>query len=295
MTDNQSRDRAAELHEQAMMLDDADAALALYREALAMDAQRPETHYNMGLIHKYRGEWQSSLDHNRLAVSMSPDDEAALWNLAIAGTALRQWSLVRDTWRQLGIRGIEPGDTPIELDFGMTPVRLNPETAGEVVWARRIDPVRARIENVPYPESGFRHGDVVLHDGAEVGQRTSGGQTYSVFNVLALFEPSERGTWVAELEAEDGQDAERAADRISEAGGYAEVWTRNVRVLCRQCSEGIPHEHHQQDEPANHDAVFRVGISAQEGEVIEPALRAWAAGRQVSWNLACAIAPSPRH
>ena len=63
------------------------------------------------------------------------------------------------TWRRLGL-DIEEGDAPIEDNFGITPVRLNPDDRGEVVWARRIDPVRARIENVPYPESGFRRGDV---------------------------------------------------------------------------------------------------------------------------------------
>src|SRR5690606_14547387 len=103
-----------------------------------------------------------SLKHNRLAVELDPQDEASNWNLAIAATALRDWRTAREVWQRLGLK-IDAGDTPIEADFGMTPVRLNPDEKSEVVWARRIDPVRARLINIPCAESGACHGDVFLH------------------------------------------------------------------------------------------------------------------------------------
>lgn len=83
------RRQAAELHAQAWALEGRDdEAMRLYRKALALDPGRPTTLYNLGLIRKYRGEWAESLDFNRRAVELDPDDEAANWNLAIAATAL---------------------------------------------------------------------------------------------------------------------------------------------------------------------------------------------------------------
>ena len=146
-------------------------------EVLALDPHRPATLYNIGLIHKYRGEWDESLLFNQRSVELDPTDESANWNLAIAATALRDWQTARAVWKRLKI-SLGDGEGPIEADFGQAPVRLNPDTNAEVVWARRIDPVRAKIENIPYPDSGFRFGDVVLHDGAAVGTREAGGREY---------------------------------------------------------------------------------------------------------------------
>ena len=97
--------------------------------------------------------------------------------ITIASTALRKWDDVRSVWKDNGIN-VDGESGPIEMDFGMTPVRLNPEDDGEVVWATRIDPVRARLDSIPYKESGFKHGDIVLHDGAAVGYREVGDNEY---------------------------------------------------------------------------------------------------------------------
>jgi hypothetical protein len=34
---------------------------------------------------------------------LAPDDEAAAWNLAIAATALRDWTIARAVWNSLGL------------------------------------------------------------------------------------------------------------------------------------------------------------------------------------------------
>ena len=165
------RMRADRLHDKARDLSDSgkdDEALRIYEQALALDPDRSTTLYNMGLIHKYRGNWQESFELNARAYELAPEDEAARWNWAIAATALRRWDVARRLWADNGI-ALEGESGPIEMNFGLTPVRLNPESDGEVVWARRIDPVRAVIKSIPFPESGFRYNDVVLHDGAAVG------------------------------------------------------------------------------------------------------------------------------
>ena len=168
-------------------------AITSYMKAIELDPQKSESFYNLGLIYKYKGEWEKSLEFNAEAYRLDPDDEAARWNLAIAATALRNWPIARKAWTDNGI-ALEGDSGAINMNFGIAPVRLNPDESGEVVWATRIDPVRARIDNIPFKESGFKHGDIVLHDGAPVGSRKIGEKEYSVFNVLELFEKSDYTT-----------------------------------------------------------------------------------------------------
>src|SRR3984893_112420 len=119
--------RADELHEAGMELSDAgdeDGAIQQYLKALLVDPDRPSTLYNLGLIYKYRREWQTSFGYNQRARELRPDDEATLWNLAIAATALQDWRTARNVWQTLKILP-GPGEGPINENLGDTPVRLN--------------------------------------------------------------------------------------------------------------------------------------------------------------------------
>lgn len=272
-----------QLLDEAHALDDLEAAMPLYERALAIDPDRAAVHYNIGLVYKYRGAWVESLHHNLRAFELRPDDEATLWNLGIAATALRDWETAREAWRRAGIQ-ISEGKGPIAEDFGITPVRLNPDASAEVVWGRRIDPVRVVIANIPYPSSGFRAGDVVLHDGAQVGERQHQGRSYSVFNVLELFEPSANSTYEAEVCTRDEAHLRSLTGQLDVAQVEHEVWTRNVRILCRQCSEGVPHEHSGEESettqawPESHV----IGISTTEPEVARRVLERWSFGESHS-------------
>lgn len=277
MTDQQDlklRDAVDQLLDEAEALGDLEGAMPLYEQALALDPDRAATHYNIGLVYKYRGAWAESLHHNRRASDLRADDEATNWNMGIAATALRDWAAAREAWRRVGIQ-IAEGEGPIEEDFGITPVRLNPDDGGEVVWGRRIDPVRVVLENIPYPASGFRAGDVVLHDGASVGERQHNGRSYSVFNVLELFESSANSTYEAEVRARDATDLNALTAALDTAQVDHEVWTTNVRTLCKQCSEGTPHEHDQM--PAWPDS-HTLGISTTSPESARQVLERWSAG-----------------
>jgi len=278
--------RAEALHRKAMQLDDAgdeDGALAHYIRALALDPNRPTTLYNIGLIHKYRRAWDESYRYNRRAYELRPDDEATRWNLGIAATALRDWSTAREVWRLCGF-DLDDGDGPVDAPFGRTPVRLHPDAEAEVVWAERIDPVRGRIVNIPFPESDYYFGDVVLHDGAATGYRMSGDQQRPVFNVFERFERSDYSTAVAEVTAPSQTDVDALSAACEAAGLVCEDWTETTEWLCKQCSEGAPHDHHDADLP---DPVWRpehrLGFAVTATGQLEPLLQDWAAspGRAV--------------
>lgn len=274
-----NRYRADRLHRQAQACSragDEDAALALYAKCVVLDPGYASAFYNIGLIHKYRGDWEQSFAFNARAYELSPGDEASRWNLAIAATALRRWSVARRAWRDNGLY-VPDGEGPITMELGRTPVRLHPEGSGEVVWAQRIDPVRARIISIPFPESGFRLDDVVLHDGAAVGARVVDGREYPVFNVLELFESSGLSTYVLELQASTPDQCASLEQLASDAGVIMEDWTGNVRSLCRQCSEGTPHDTHGHSPEPTWQVERSIGLAARERSQIDAFVEACSA------------------
>lgn len=294
-----AKQAAQDLHDQAMDLHDEgqeEEALVLYRQALELDYARAETHYNIGLIYKYRGAWAESLRYNQQAVELAPDDEAANWNLAIAATALKDWRLARGVWQRLGMP-VEAGDAPIEADFGMTPVRLNPDAEPEVVWARRIDPVRARILSIPYGSSGYCFGDIVLHDGAAVGYRQHEGREYSVFNVLELFQPGPNSTYEVEVRVCAAEDLGVLLQLFEAREIACEDWSRNVRTLCKQCSEGHPHEQHdhQLEEPEQMPSTRLIAVAGPDEAAIRQVLDGWVTAERGVVRLECVLGADEFH
>jgi len=285
---------AQTLHDAARAIEDegnGEQAFALDQQAIEADPEKSESYYNIGLIYKYRNDWPKSFEYNRRANALDPEDEAARWNLAIAATALRDWATARQAWKDQGIT--LQGEGPINDNFGQTPVRLNPDgDNAEVVWARRLDPVRARIENIPMPSSGYRCGDIVLHDGAAVGYRMLGDRECAVFNVLELFEPSRLATFELLVDLPTQSETERLLESFLTAELDVEDWTASFRVLCRQCSEGRPHDQHDQHAIAN-DGMWqvrrRIGIAAPTQEAIHTVLRSWTGPGASSWELTCGL------
>jgi hypothetical protein len=264
------RDAAVELNEaghDASERGDRAAAERAYREAIAADPEWSVPYYNLGLLCKYASRWEESAAMNARAAELSPEDEAAWWNLGIAATALGQWREARRAWRACGVT-VDDGDDPPVFNWGQTPIRLDAAGAAEVVWARRLDPARARILSVPLPTAAQRWGDIVLNDGAPDGERVVDGRTYHVFNALALLEPSRFETFVVELATlPDG--AIGVLETIAEEqGGAAEHWGEATRILCKDCSRGVVHDHHEGDESPAHPHCGLAALDAAQAETI---------------------------
>jgi tetratricopeptide (TPR) repeat protein len=260
-------------------------AIEQYRRAMSLDPTWSTPFYNLGLLHKYRGEWQASLEANLRATELAPQDQASWWNLGIAATALGRWDVARQAWRGAGLE-LPDGEGPIDLPCGYTPIRLDPEGAGETVWSHRLDPARARLSNIPLAE--YCYGDVVLNDGAAVGYRELDGQDVPVFNCLALLEPSRLSTWCVEIELSqttlvDGEaPALRELEELASARGLAaEDWSRAIRTLCRACSEGTPHATHDAETTApgvakeTESGPHRIAIAAHTRGEVNDLLEDW--------------------
>ena len=90
---------------------------------------------------------------------------------------------------------------------------------------------------------------------------------------------AEPTTYEAEVRARDAADLETLTAALDAAQVDHEVWTANVRILCRQCSEGTPHEHISEDDkltawPDTHV----IGISTTSPAVAQKVLVRWSSG-----------------
>ena len=250
---------------------DVDGAERAYRAAIAASPDWSVPYYDLGLLCKYAGRWQESLDFNKLAIERDGEDEDAWWNLGIAATAVGSWADARRAWAACGMTPPE-GDGPPDFGFGSIPVRLDPDDNAEVVWAKRIDPARARILNVPLPASTHNYGEVVLTDGAAEGYRTVKGKRYPVFNMLVVLQASSLKKYVIELGTADAMAIERLVDEAEAHGGAAENWGTSTAVICAKCSRGDPHEHTGPSRTPSHP---NFGLAARDDGHAQSIISSW--------------------
>ncbi len=262
--------------------DDGDLrdAASLFGELVEQTPEISHLHYMRGLAHKYLRDWHASLRDN-LQSEQRRDafDEATAWNAAIAATGAGDWVEARRQWNRCGIT-LPEGEGPIEGNFGVACVRLAPWSDAEVVYMTRIDPVRARIDNAPLPESGFRFGDIVLHDGASTGHRTYGGQDVPVFNAMQRLQRSDMATFTVFVHCDSADDIAALEAMTLPGIGMVEDWTANIRRLCRRCSYGTPHQHDSEATPADDGTWKRerdLGVAAQGRAAVEKLLATWTA------------------
>ncbi|MBS1814205.1 MAG: tetratricopeptide repeat protein [Acidobacteria bacterium] len=229
--------------------------------------------YNQALNAKYKGQWDESLRLNQAAVLINSTNEAAWWNLGIAATALRNWHEAVRAWHALGITFQVEMPEPL-MEPSTACVRLNPNDNAEVVWGTRIDPARMVVNNVPLPESGRRYQDVVLHDGAPSGTRTSQGYEYTVFDELELWHASEYSTYEFEVHGADDAAVEKLRDICETAEMGVEDWS-TLRYLCEECSRGNPDAHPCTRQDKMDAGMRRMSLAAVCREDAVKVLEAW--------------------
>lgn len=237
--------RARKRNEEGRALMDAgdlDGAIRAFEEAVALDERLESAWFNLGLVHKSRRAWEEAARCNRVAAGLTRLDEGepAWWNLGIAATALHDWVAAREAWQRYGIE-IHPGDGPVEMDFGPAPIRIEPGKKPEVVWCRRIDPARAVVLNVPFPQSKHRCGDIILHDGVPNGERMVNGRSLAVFDEIERWEASPTPTLNAEVVCSNESDSHALTSLFHRSHLTAEDWNLKVSMLCEACSTGRPH------------------------------------------------------
>ena len=266
-----------------------------FEALLAAAPEDPAYHYMLGLVCKYLRDWPASLHHNLRALALhaeagEDDGEAPRWNAAIAATALGDWAEARRQWAGCGI-DVPGDDGPIDTNFGVASLRLEAWGQAETVFARRIDPVRAQVINVPLPDSGYRYGDIVLHDGASTGQRRFHQSMVPVLNALQRMQSSEYPTFAVFVNCPQRADLDALIEARVPGIAFVEDWTDSIVHYCLRCSHGAPHRHDNDDGVNNHgsgqgDAEDRsrwrpernIGIAAQSRHSVMRLIERWKTG-----------------
>lgn len=265
-----------------------------FEALLAAAPEDPAHHYMLGLVCKYLRDWPACLHHNLRALALYAEKdadelEAPRWNAAIAATALDDWAEARRQWAGCGI-DIPGEDGPIDTNFGVASLRLEAWGRGETVFARRIDPVRAQVIDVPLPDSGYRYGDIVLHDGASTGQRRFHQSMVPVLNALQRMQTSEYPTFAVFVNCPQRTDLEALIEARVPGIAFAEDWTESIVNYCLRCSYGAPPHRHDSDDERNDsddpDIEKRsrwrpersIGIAAQSRHSVMRLTDRWKAG-----------------
>ncbi|QZA80911.1 hypothetical protein [Deefgea piscis] len=249
--------------------------------ALAIDEQDAVTNYDLALLYKYQSRWAESLRYNRRTTELNPEDEAAWWNMGIAATAMADWETAAKAWAFFGVTlplNAAENAAP-DLKLGLIPVRITQGDQVELLWANRLDPARAQIVSVPMPDCGVRYQDIVLIDGAPRGTRELNGKDVPVFDWLEFWQRANYSTYVLEANVPSALEANTLDEMIAESDMALEDWGSNVQMLCKACSEGTPHEHHDTASEATvaWQPERQFGVAALNDQALADVLDAWQA------------------
>ncbi len=81
-----------------------DQAAAAYRQALSIEPDYLDAHYNLGIVAMARGDLAGAIDHYRHAMSIDPDDFMVINNLAVALVEAGEFSQARVLLEPLAAR-----------------------------------------------------------------------------------------------------------------------------------------------------------------------------------------------
>jgi hypothetical protein len=122
------------------------------------------------------------------------------------------------------------------------------------------------------PATERRYGDILIHDGAQEGTRTSNGREYPVFDELGVWRVSQYSTFEVELVVPNQNAMESLQERCRESGLWVEDWG-TVRILCEACSRGTPGEHACKD-PSTGQSRF--GFASRSEDRLRTVVQDWA-------------------
>lgn len=237
----------------------ADAVQAIER-AIALDPERGEHWFDLGLVHKHARAFGPSLEATRRARELLGDARPVLFNLAIAATALGRGPEAAEALRALGIDA-RAGEGELPFVEGLPPVQVRLPTLGsgttlaavvpdqaasfELVWAQPLSPCHGVIRSPTLREAIADFGDVVLWDAAPVVVTEQDGRPVPRFPLLGVLKRGdERRFRFLALQQQEGE-----VTRIGAAlpdGVVLYQHGERVETVCPRCAAGetlVRHEH----------------------------------------------------
>lgn len=249
-------------------------AVKLYKRVIKLAPDWSAPFSFLSLIYKNRNEWKSALHYSLKAIEHNPFDETAWQNVGIAATALKKWKMARGAWNQLGF-AFQETDKAIHQNLGMTPVRLHPLSKPEIIWAKRIDPVRATIESIPQPSSGRNFKDLILLDSRTSGYHLNGKSKMDVFDELEVIRPSLFKTYTLLLHTSSLGDVRKLERLCQEANLGFDNWSKATRIFLKPSANQLP-EYFNEDIVQNFEReTFLIALAAKADKPVLAVLKSW--------------------
>lgn len=250
-------------------------AVKLFKKLIRLVPDWYKPYQHLGAIYKVRKEWKPSFHYIQKAIDANPQDEISWWNLGIVATAMKRWRLARIAWNETGYKFNDQKDTAIDVNLGIAPVRINPESRSEIIWTERIDPARAIIESIPHPASGKRYRDVLLIDGIEQGYSVVNQRKMPVYDELIVLSQSRYRTFVVELVDVEPNDITILDKLCLNADLGFDNWSKATRSLVTKRSNVLP-EYYTDYIPEDwNGSSYIVAIAAHQEEEVLEVLKSW--------------------
>lgn len=200
-------------------------AQMVLREACFLAPTWASAWSHLGLACASAHEWRGAIAACLVAIELEGEGAGArsYETVGLAATMLGDWPRARWAWRECGW-SIDHDGGPIRGDFGIAAARVRRSCGFAEIWCQRSDPVRARVLGVPRPETGRRHGDLILLGTESTEFRRRGGASHPLLDELSLLEASSYQTWVVEVRMPTPRDLDALSDRCAAHDVHVEDW-----------------------------------------------------------------------
>jgi hypothetical protein len=241
-----------------------------FEAALALAPERAGWWYDLALLHKHRGRWREALGASARALELGGENEAVLFNHAIAATALGEGETAAECLRKLGLPArVNTGGMPVVDGLSPATLRLPARSSGhttagdapkegavfEVVWAAPISPLHGVIVTPTFRDAPADYGDVVLWDAAPVAIHEVDGDRVPRFALLEILRRGdERRLRFVGLQQRAGE-IDRLAD-VLPGGSSVFVQSERIEHLCVRCASGEVLTKHEHTTPEEHRIVY---------------------------------------
>ncbi|MEM1415029.1 MAG: hypothetical protein AAGH15_09025 [Myxococcota bacterium] len=187
-------------------------AVAAYGAAIVLAPDRGAWHFELGVLHKWRGRWDDAALAFAEAKRHLGETRGVRWNEALVATARGRGADALEAWQALGLAATRPEDAapdrlPQVPDLPPLRVRVPAKASGygppqdaeerryEVVWVAPLTPGHGVVQSPTFDEAPIDYGDVVLWDGAPVAEEGVGlaGEPPRRVPVFPLLEILRRG------------------------------------------------------------------------------------------------------
>lgn len=183
-----------------------DRALPALKSALSKRPDHGPWWFNLGLLHKQRGDFAAGLSANKRARELLGEQKALLWNLAICATAIGEGQAAVEAFAALGLSAYVATSGMPQVDY-MPPVQVRVATVGpghmgpsrvpdravsfELLWVSPLSPCHGVVQTPTYRQGSVDYGDVVLWDAVPVGMAELEGKPCPRFPLLSVLRPGD--------------------------------------------------------------------------------------------------------